>query len=356
MSVRKVLAIVLALLAAGDPGRAHAQGFAGLGSDAQHFSVPERGRELVFPLDHGPHDDFRIEWWYVTANLQTADGRPLGVQWTLFRSALAPGEGRNWSNPQIWIGHAAVTTADRHYVAERLGRGGVGQAGVIIDPFEAWIDDWQMKAVSGTSGDQLDEIELRASGENFDYEIMLDAQGPLVLQGDRGYSVKSAQGQASYYYSQPFYEVHGTVTLDGRPIKVTGKAWLDREWSSQPLAASQVGWDWFSLHLASGEKVMAFRLRDGAGDFISANWISADGKSTPLPSKDVILEPLREAHVEGKSIPVEWRVRIPDKGLDVRTKPLNDQAWMKTSTPYWEGPLSFQGTTAGVGYLEMTGY
>jgi predicted secreted hydrolase len=29
---------------------------------------------------------------------------------------------------------------------------------------------------------------------------------------------------------------------------------------------------------------------------------------------------------------------------------------MGTSFPYWEGPISFAGSHAGVGYLEMTGY
>ena len=45
--------------------------------------------EFQFPADHGPHPAYRIEWWYITANLQAADGTDYGVQWTLFRSALA---------------------------------------------------------------------------------------------------------------------------------------------------------------------------------------------------------------------------------------------------------------------------
>jgi predicted secreted hydrolase len=188
------------------------------------------------------------------------------------------------------------------------------------------------------------------------YGLTLDAEGPLVLQGDQGYSVKSAAGQASYYYSQPFYEVRGTVELDGEPHAVTGKAWLDREWSSQPLASDQMGWDWFSLHLASGEKVMAFRLRDKGQGYISANWIGSDGKTSPLSSEDVSLEPLRTADVGGKAIPVEWRVTVASRGLDIRTKALNDQAWMTTSTPYWEGPIQIEGSSSGQGYLEMTGY
>ncbi|WP_105432508.1 lipocalin-like domain-containing protein [Neorhizobium sp. T6_25] len=333
-----------------------AQGFSGLGSDAQGFAVPQRGLSLSFPMDHGSHPDFRIEWWYVTANLQAEDGLRLGAQWTLFRSALAPGNAQGWSDPQVWIGHAAVTTADRHYVAERLGRGGVGQAGVIADPFEAWIDDWQMRGDTPAGVDRLDRVQLRAEGQDFGYQLTLAAKGPLVMQGDLGYSVKSSSGQASHYYSQPFYEVQGTVTRGGRLVAVTGKAWLDREWSSQPLASNQTGWDWFSLHLASGEKVMAFRLRDTGGAFTSANWISADGTTAPLSSDDVVLEPLRRASVSGRDVPVAWRVRIPSRGLDIRTRPLNDNAWMATSTPYWEGPISFEGSTSGEGYLEMTGY
>lgn len=352
----RVLMLVAILWSVLAPPVTLAQGFAGLGSDAEGFSVPQRETRLSFPRDHGPHPDYRIEWWYVTANLTTDDGRPLGVQWTLFRSALGPETKAGWSDPQIWMGHAAVTTPERHSVAERFGRGGTGQAGVTPAPFDAFIDTWQMKSVGSVAGDAVDRVELSAGGQDFAYRLTLEAEGPLVLQGEQGYSVKSAAGQASHYYSQPYYTVRGTVELEGKPVTVTGKAWLDREWSSQPLTADQTGWDWFSLHLASGEKVMAFRLRDSKGGYTSGNWIEADGSTTPLAPGEVLLEPLRTAEVNGKAVPVEWRIRIPVRGLDITTKALNDQAWMATTTPYWEGPISFEGSVSGVGYLEMTGY
>ena len=47
-------------------------------------------REFRFPADHGPHPEFRTEWWYYTGNLATAQGRRFGFQLTFFRSALAP--------------------------------------------------------------------------------------------------------------------------------------------------------------------------------------------------------------------------------------------------------------------------
>ena len=70
MNVRMVLLLLIAMAAP-----ALAQGFAGLGTDPQGFAMPERGRALVFPDDHGAHPAFRIEWWYLTANLSGADGK-----------------------------------------------------------------------------------------------------------------------------------------------------------------------------------------------------------------------------------------------------------------------------------------
>jgi predicted secreted hydrolase len=359
MSARSLLSTLstVIMLCNAFGGTASAQGFAGLGTTAEGFAVPQPGIALNFSVDHGSHPNYRIEWWYLTANLKSADGTEYGVQWTLFRSALAPGEKTGWSSPQVWMGHAALTTQRQQYVAERLARGGVGQAGVTASPFAAWIDDWQMQSlVGGSQQDGLSDIDLRAAGAKFRYDLRLHATGPLVLQGQNGYSVKSAKGQASYYYSQPFYSVEGKLDLPEGKVAVTGQAWLDREWSSQPLAADQTGWDWFSLHLDSGEKLMGFRLRDGGSGFTSTTWISAEGKPTPLPSGTLKLTPLDTARVAGRDIPVAWRIELPSRNLNITATALNREAWMATRTPYWEGPISFKGSHTGRGYLEMTGY
>jgi predicted secreted hydrolase len=336
---------------------AEAQGFAGLGTSADGFAIPQAGVPLRFPADHGSHPDYRVEWWYLTANLKAADGTDYGVQWTLFRSAMAPKASDVWSSPQIWMGHAAITTPTQQYVAERLARDGIGQAGVTAAPFAAWIDDWHMQAISSLpAADGLSHLDLQATGQTFRYQLSLDANGPVVPQGQGGYSVKSASGQASEYYSQPFYTVHGKLMLPGGDIAVNGQGWLDREWSSQPLAADQTGWDWFSLHLDSGEKLMGFRLRDAGTGFTSATWISADGTPTPLPPGALKLTSLSTTEVAGHSVPTAWRLDIPSRNFSVTTKPINPQAWMATSFPYWEGPIIFEGSQKGHGYLEMTGY
>ncbi|WP_264213617.1 lipocalin-like domain-containing protein [Leisingera thetidis] len=330
----------------------HPQGYAGLGTEAEGFALPQRGHRLSFPDDHGPHPDFRIEWWYLTANLEGGDGRDYGIQWTLFRSALAPGEAEGWQSPQIWMAHAAVTAADQHLYAERIARGGTGQAGVMPEPFEAWIGNWQMRA----TGDALETLQLTAAGNAFSYALELAADGPMVLHGEDGYSVKSASGQASYYYSQPHYRVSGTLHFPDGPVEVTGHGWLDREWSSHPLAGDQSGWDWFSLRFDSGDKLMGFVLRGESGDFSSGTWIPEDGAAEPLPPGAFRAEPLETTDVQGREIPIRWKAVLPDKGVSIEIQALNPQSWMGTSFPYWEGPVSVTGTHSGKGYLEMTGY
>lgn len=346
--IRAWSALLLVLLLAGPVG---AQGYAGLAGNADGFALPDPTRRLTFPADHGPHPDFRIEWWYVTANLEDAEGTPYGIQWTLFRTALAPDGGDGWESPQIWFGHAAATTATAHYVTERFARGGIGQAGVTATPFAAWIDEWEM------AGPDIDTLTLAASAPDFAYRLDLTAKGPIVLQGDGGYSVKSDEGQASHYYSQPNYAAAGTLSLPSGPVAVTGRAWFDREWSSQPLSERQTGWDWFSLHFADGAAMMGYFMRQtDAPPYAVATWIAPDGRATSMPVGALAAEVLETSEVAGHTIPTAWRLTLPARDLDIEVRALTPRAWNDTTFAYWEGPVSVSGSHEGRGFLEMTGY
>ncbi|MBA1203230.1 iron ABC transporter permease [Pseudomonas capeferrum] len=347
--------VMLVLLLGGCDRPAPApKSFAGLGQDAAAYRQVLPEHPLIFPLDHGAHDGFRIEWWYVTANLTDTQGRDWGVQWTLFRSALRPGqEMKGWSSPNLWMGHAALTGPGGHQSSETLARGGLGQAGVEAQPFRAWINDWSLR---GTDG--IGRLRMTAGGEGFRYDLKLHSERALVLHGAQGYSEKSGKGQASYYYSQPFYQVSGEVERGGERIPVTGRAWLDREWSSQPLAAGQSGWDWFSLHLDGGAKLMLFRVREDQGmPYRAGTWISAQGETRALQGDQIQFKELAwTTQDNGHRVPTRWQVKVPAHGVDVQVDALEPKAWMETSYPYWEGPVRLSGSETGRGYLEMTGY
>src|SRR5204862_8217568 len=99
-------------------------------------------RPLSFPADHGPHPEFRTEWWYYTGNLRTAAGRHVGFELTFFRIALVPGavvRASAWATRQLYVAHFAVTdTAGRRFHAfSRASREALGLSGASAAPFRA---------------------------------------------------------------------------------------------------------------------------------------------------------------------------------------------------------------------------
>ncbi len=366
-AIPMVLFVSLALAACGERAPQTAgNDLAVLAQADGAYENAERGRALEFPRDHGAHPGFRIEWWYLTANLEDASGQDYGAQWTLFRTAVRPPgqeEGNAWQSGQIYMAHFALTWPEGHRSWQRYARGGdhggVAQAGARAEPFAAWLDDWSL---ASTGTDWL-PLVARARQDDFAIRLELGSDLPPVLQGDNGFSQKHPAGGGSYYYSQPFLEAAGDLEIAGERIPVTGQAWLDREWSSQFLQADQAGWDWFAMHLESGEKLMLFRLRARSGETGGAYrhgvLISPDGQTRTLDAARIGLDAVTESRVAGRLLPTAWRVDLPEIGRHFQVEALREDQWMDVDFPYWEGAVRISGEgpqNSGRGYVELTGY
>src|SRR6185436_179620 len=114
-------AVVVLWPASRAPIRASVSVREALGEERAGFARAQAPRPFSFPEDHGPHPDFRTEWWYYTGNLKTAAGRHVGFQLTFFRVALAPSDeprASAWATRQLYVAHFAVTdTAGRRFHA-----------------------------------------------------------------------------------------------------------------------------------------------------------------------------------------------------------------------------------------------
>ena len=90
-------------------------------------------RQFAFPSDHGAHEDYRIEWWYYTGNLEAEDGRRFGYQLTFFRTGLhkQPANPSRWAVRDLYTAHFAVSDIGnkQHHCFQRISRQGIGQAG-----------------------------------------------------------------------------------------------------------------------------------------------------------------------------------------------------------------------------------
>ncbi len=331
-----------------------------LGDAPAHFRRVTEPVALEFPRDHGAHPDYRSEWWYFTGNFETADGQRLGFQFTLFRFALneAQTAQSDWATDTLWMAHLALSDgrSRRFFQAERFARGALELAGATESRW--WLRDWVVNATP--SG-----WHLVADGGDFALELNLDQVRPLVLQGDSGYSRKGPEpGNASRYYSATRLEASGRIRLDQQWLEVTGLAWLDREWGSNQLSETLAGWDWFALHLDDGRDLMVYRLRDHDGN--ASPWsagalVERDGSSRTLQHTDFTADALTWwRDPDGQRWPLSWRIRVPDAGLDLTTRPLfEDQLWTR-SVRYWEGMIdvidSASGQPLGRGYTELSGY
>ncbi len=323
-------------------------------------------RAFAFPEDHGPHERFKLEWWYFVGNLATVDGRRFGFQLTFFRQAMAPEtpeRGSAWATAQLYMAHFALSDVDggRFHSFERVSRGALGLAGARAAPFEVRLEDW--RAASAGSG--LLPLELRAQDGEVALELTLTNAKPLVLQGEAGLSRKSAEpGSASYYYSFTRLPASGTVRLGESSWEVTGDAWLDREWSTSGLGDDHLGWDWFALQLDNGRDLMCYRLRRRAGGdepFSHGALVEPGGGKRHLRREDFELTVLDHwRSPRGSVYPSRWRLWVPGE-LDLEIEPLLADQELDVSFRYWEGAVTVRGigdsrAVSGRGYVELVGY
>ncbi len=341
------------------------QSFLGGGVDqADGFHRATTVRALRFPADHGPHPQYRLEWWYLTGSLQDAEGQFYGVQFTAFRRAIAPPASSPpsnlWRQSQVYMAHLALsdTTTSRHLEEQRIVRAHPKLAGARAQPFAVWVDGWTL----ASSGEMFLPLQLNAQSPSFGIDLVMREGKPIVLQGEQGLSRKSEQ-QASYYYSMTRLHTAGTLRIGERTIQVHGLAWLDREWSTGVLSQGQVGWDWFALQLDQGDEVMVgqLRRRDGTRDpYDSGVRVDSNGTYRVLKAGDFTLTPLQYWRDDrGVRWPIRWQLTLAESPQTLVIQAAFPNQRMDTVLVYWEGlvyVLDPDERAIGRGYMELTGY
>jgi predicted secreted hydrolase len=118
-----------------------------------------------------------------------------------------------------------------------------------------------------------------------------------------------------------------------------------------------VGWDWFSIHLDNGDKLMAFVMRlDGQQDYATGTYIAQNGDQRVLLPHEISINAIRSEKVNGTTIPLEWSLRIPSKNIDIITKTTKDDQFNPARFSYYEGSIQVSGSHKGIGFMELTGY
>jgi predicted secreted hydrolase len=343
-------------------------------------------RVLRFPADHGSHPETHVEWWYITgwlrsgADADVCAARPpeFGFQVTFFRSrtGLAETSASRFAARQLVFAHVALTDLSAGAKGggmihdQRAAREGFGlaQTPAASGPQVVQLRDWSLQRAPPTAaGGDRSRMHVTVRADRFALDLALSSTQAVLLQGEAGYSQKGPDPkEASHYYSEPQLAVQGRLERAGAPARdVSGRAWLDHEWSDQYLGSAAVGWDWVGFNLADGAALMAFRLRraDGSVTWAGGSYRSAAGELRTFAADEVRFEPLRRwtSPRTQASYPVEWRLTTPSGRWHVAALQDDQELDSRNSTGsvYWEGLSALQredGSAAGYGYLELTGY
>lgn len=335
------------------------------------FTAADPSYVWSFPRDHGSHGNYKTEWWYLTGHLQAADGRRFGYQLTFFRVGVQRGPVRKtrWEVRDVFPAHFAITdiSGRRFLFAEKVNRGAPGVADALEEDLHVKNEGWEFRR-TGSS------YRARARTEAAELDLELTSGKELVLHGDRGYSLKGTNPpRASMYYSLTRMAATGKLRIGATWLDVSGSGWLDHEFGSNQLSPEQIGWDWFSIQLDSGEDLMIYRIRrtDGqvepmsSGTFVPSG--ARAGRTRQLAASDFQVNPTRywTSPKTGTVYPIDWTVAIPSLGAVLKlSAELPDQELVtlrSTGIAYWEGAVHVTGTwgnrpVGGRGYVELTGY
>ena len=351
--------------------------------DQEGFRYAQEGYRFEFPRDHGSHPEFKIEWWYLTGHLWNSDrSRRFGFQATFFRRGILPSsanressttslsknESADFGSSQIYLAHMTVLDVKtRNFVyEERINRNG-WDAGARSDRLDIFNGNWSLKMDQNESMRLVGSVRADAL-----FDLKLEKMKEKVRFGNEGISRKGADPTAaSHYITFTRLKTTGTLQLRGDRFDVHGQTWMDHEISSSQLTASQVGWDWASIQLDSGDEVMVYVMRrqDGRTDpYSTLAWIDPEGQVTQVGPEQFRWEkvgywksPHSNANYPIKSV-LKFKHPMTGAPIMLRLRPLTSDQEIQGELGgirYWEGACDVVDTSAqtiGTAYVELAGY
>ncbi len=289
-------------------------------------SYPYHSGPFVFPEDEGRHSDALEEWWYLNGHL------------------LEKG-GNRYDYVASFHGHGlfAASVLD---VATGIHYNFTGMNAAVFQGSGSLSLDYagnELHQIENNPFCYLLDIDLGTAS----LELTLEATAPpLIVNGDGEIEMG---GESSYYYSLTDLKTFGTLHLSGIELEVSGESWMDRQWGDWN---PNTQWDWFSVKLDDGTKILAYRMAERETTAPSQQYLSvlySNGTAAHLNqtlSKRRFFfdyqgywrsDRTRMLYSNG------WRLRASSLGLDLYIDPLFDDQEL-----YFEAPAGLE-MTEGIG-------
>ena len=327
-----------------------------------------KSKSISFPNDHKSHDAI-IEWWYFNGHLKDEEGNVYSFMDCLFKADIEkvnipylskiPFQKFFNKKQDVYFAHAILSDIGKQKNYKEVQNVSLVSNDSFLKEnlFVNYIDPILL---GGFVNDEIEEIApdiFHIKTENLD--LKLESKKPVLLEGGGGHI--SVCGRGSYYYSLTDLKTSGTITIQGKKIKVTGKSWMDHQWADTPY--KQDKWTWFSLQLNNGIDIMCCEYDDGKIKDYLVDIMEGSQKTKHF--NKLILKAgndIWKSKITKAQYPMSWEIEIPEYDAKFLVKStMSDQEMIFMAINYWEGPLEVEGIingkeVKGVGFMELVGY
>ena len=224
---------------------------------------------------------------------------------------------------------------------------------------------------SGISGSLDGELKLwgdlpEGAGR---VEVTIRRTGPVLHNCATGSFPFLSDAVQAWQYSVPYMTAVGTLTLRGKTSKISGDAWLDRQWGdvSEDFFGKKTKWKWMDLNLDNNYKISIWDMTvDGKNENAWATVLSPEGAHIVA---DMV--PLAEDESEFWESPVtkqryatRYVVRIPSLDTELAVRAYEGLPHQEIVSPSgddkYEAACTFTGKfmgkpASGFNYVELVG-
>jgi len=167
-------------------------------------------------------------------------------------------------------------------------------------------------------------LKMAASG--YSMELKMDLNKKPVWHCENGKLKMGIKDNYTFYWSATNLTVTGSLILDGKEHKLTGKGWFDKQGGPYNFLSRLTQWEWFSLRFFDNEEVMLFSFPHD--DYRDGTVIGKDGAFRRF--NEFNIEPTKFTEAHGLKFSSGWKVFL---------KGVKDERY--TITPKMEGQLNF---------------
>ena len=259
-------------------------------------------------LEWGLHKKCK-EWWYATGVVFDEEKNMYTFQYTLVNivAGVIP----------IKLCMIAMTdykSGTHHYLQQLAGR---SQKMIVTDK-EASMGSIA-SAVKGSSG-----IHINLHHKDFQVDVDCDYGKGAIWHCDNGKLQMGISGrdETTYYYSYTNMPTSGTIVINGKPVKVSGKTWFDKQGGTYSITDNHTNWEWFSLRFFDAEEVMLFTFPQNEIPYFDGTYIRKDGTYEQMNTYTI--EPTATVTYSGAKWSSGWKLHMPIKDQDYTIEPVQD--------------------------------